>query len=82
MLGTIFAAELEGRVEAGRPATGSKPTLDDAISHLERARPGRPLDAGLAMTLGRLYLTKRDFAKARDILDPVLEREPDHAEAA
>ena len=24
--------------EAGRPATGSKPTLDDAISHLERAR--------------------------------------------
>ena len=82
VLGTIFAAELEGRVEAGRPATTSKPTLDDAISHLERARPSRPLDAGLAMTLGRLYLTKRDFAKARDVLDPVLEREPEHAEAA
>jgi tetratricopeptide (TPR) repeat protein len=82
VLGTIFAAELEGRVEAGRPATSSKPTLDDAISHLERARPSRPLDAGLAMTLGRLYLTKRDFTKARDVLDPVLEREPEHAEAA
>ena len=34
------------------------------------------------MTLGRLYLSKRDFAKARELLDPVLEREPDHAEAA
>ncbi len=82
MLGTILAAELEGRVEAGRPATGAKPTLDDAISHLERARPSRPLDTGLALTLGRLYLTKRDFAKARELLDPVLEREPEHAEAA
>jgi tetratricopeptide (TPR) repeat protein len=82
VLGTIIAAELEGRVEAGPPAGATKPTLDDAISHLERALPSRPLDAGLAMTLGRLYLTKRDFAKARDILDPVLEREPDHAEAA
>jgi tetratricopeptide (TPR) repeat protein len=82
VLGTIFAAELEGRVEAGRPATAAKPTVDDAISHLERARPSRPLDSGLSVTLGRLYLTKRDFIKARQRLDPVLEREPDHAEAA
>ena len=84
VLGTIFAAELEGRVETGPPATGSKPkpTLDDAIAHLERARPSRPLDAGLALTLGRLYLTKRDFTKARELLDPVLEREPEQAEAA
>ena len=70
VLGTILAAELEGRVEAGRPATGAKPTLDDAIAHLERARPSRPLDTGLALTLGRLYLTKRDFAKALELLDP------------
>jgi tetratricopeptide (TPR) repeat protein len=82
VLGTILAAELEGRVEAGRPAAGARPTLDDAIAHLERARPSRPLDAGLAMTLGRLYLSKRDFGKARELLDPVLEREPDHTEAA
>jgi tetratricopeptide (TPR) repeat protein len=82
VLGTIYAAELEGRVEAGRPPPTSKPTIDDAISHLERARPSRPLDAGLSVTLGRLYLTKRDFAKARQLLDPVLEREPEHAEAA
>ncbi len=81
VLGTIFAAELEGRVEAGRQAT-AKPTLDDAISHLERARPSRPLDVGLSVTLGRLYLSKRDFAKARQLLDAVLEREPEHAEAA
>jgi tetratricopeptide (TPR) repeat protein len=82
VLGTILAAELEGRVEAGRAAAGVKPTIDDAISHLERARPSRPLDAALVMTLGRLYLSKRDFAKASELLAPVLEREPDHAEAA
>jgi tetratricopeptide (TPR) repeat protein len=81
VLGTIIAAELEGRAEAGRPAS-PKPSIDTAIAHLERARPSRPLDAGLAMTLGRLYLTKRDYAKARELLDPVLDREPDHAEAA
>jgi tetratricopeptide (TPR) repeat protein len=82
VLGTIFAAELEGRVEAGRPAAGSKPSIDDAITHLEQARPGRPLDATLSLTLGRLYLAKRDFAKARAALDPLLEREPEHTEAS
>ena len=39
-----------------------------------RRRPG--------VTLGRLYLAKRDFAKARDAARPVLEREPEQAEAA
>ena len=76
VLGTIFAAELEGRVESGRPGGGTKPTLDAAISHLERARPSRPLDASLSVTLGRLYLTKRDFAKSRALLEPVSRRSP------
>ncbi|MEO5821539.1 MAG: tetratricopeptide repeat protein [Vicinamibacteraceae bacterium] len=82
VLGTILAAELEGRAEAGQPAPPGKPTLDEAIAHLERARPSRPLDAALAITLGRLYLSKRDFAKSRELLEPVLEREPEHTEAA
>jgi tetratricopeptide (TPR) repeat protein len=82
VLGTIFAAELEGRFESGRPGGGTKPTLDAAIAHLERARPSRPLDASISVTLGRLYLTKRDFAKSRALLEGVLEREPGHAEAA
>jgi tetratricopeptide (TPR) repeat protein len=82
VLGTILAAELEGRVESGRPGGGTTPTLDAAIAHLERARPSRPFDTGLAITLGRLYLTKRDFVKSRELLEPVLEREPGQAEAA
>jgi tetratricopeptide (TPR) repeat protein len=82
VLGTIIAAELEGRAESGRAAGGSRASVDEAIGHLERARPKRPLDPTLALTLGRLYLSKRDYPKARGVLDPVLEREPDHAEAA
>jgi tetratricopeptide (TPR) repeat protein len=82
VLGTILAAELEGRAEAGRPASAAKPSIDEAIAHLERARPSRSLDIGLALTLGRLYLSKRDFPKALELIEPVREREPEHAEAA
>lgn len=82
VLGTIFASELEGRLEAGRSGTTPKPSIEAAISHLEQARPRRPFDSTLALTLGRLYLAQRDWAKAEDILDGVLEREPEHAEAA
>jgi len=82
VLGTILAAELEGRAEAGRSTSTPKPSLDDAISHLERARSSRALDSGLALTLGRLYLSKRDYPKALELIEPVLEREPEQAEAA
>ena len=82
VLGTIFASELEGRLEAGRSGATPKPSIEDAIAHLEQARPRRPFDSTLALTLGRLYLAQRDWAKAEDILDGVLEREPEHAEAA
>ena len=79
VLGMIFAADLEGRAEAG---TTPRASVDEAITHLERARASRPLDNAVAVTLGRLYLSKRDYAKTREVLDPLLEREPDHAEAA
>lgn len=82
VLGTIFASELEGRLEAGRSSTAPKPSIEDAISHLEQARPRRPFDSTLALTLGRLYLAQRDWPKAEDVLGGVLDREPDHAEAA
>src|SRR5689334_12535814 len=86
VLGTILAAQVEGEDEAGRPAnadaTAPKPSADDAIAHLEQARPKRPFDATLALTLARLYLGQKAWAKARGVLEPVVERDPDHAEAA
>jgi tetratricopeptide (TPR) repeat protein len=82
VLGTIAAAELEGRLEAGRPAGTPKATIDEAIAHLEKARPRRQFDATLALTLGRLYLSKREWQKAEDVVQLVVEREADHAEAA
>jgi tetratricopeptide (TPR) repeat protein len=87
VLGTILAAQVEGEDEAGAPpasdaAARRKPTADEAIAHLEQARPKRPFDATLALTLGRLYLGQRAWAKARGVLEPVVERDPDHAEAA
>jgi len=98
VLGTILAAQVEGEDEAGAPATPDRPAAstpatpdkpaagkanaDEAIAHLEQARPKRPYDATLALTLGRLYLGQRAWAKARGVLEPVVERDPDHAEAA
>ena len=92
VLGTILAAQVEGEDEAGAPATPDRPAAstpapdkpaagkanaDEAIAHLEQARPKRPYDATLALTLGRLYLGQRAWAKARGVLEPVVERDPD-----
>ena len=82
VLGTIFAAELEGRLEAGRPANAARASLEDAITHLEQARAGRRFDTTLSLTLGRLYLTKRAWGKVREVLDPVIERDGVHPEAS
>jgi len=82
VLGTIYASELEGRLEAGPADAAPRPSVEDAISHLEQARPRRPFDSTLALTLGRLYLAQREWTKAVDVLGPLLEREPEHAEAA
>ena len=84
-------ARASRRRRADRPATGARPRpasrpasspgVDAAISHLEQARPGRLFDNGLHLTLGRLYLTRRAWDKAIDVLSFVVEREPDAVEA-
>jgi tetratricopeptide (TPR) repeat protein len=51
------------------------PTLDDAIEHLEKARPERLYDNGLHLALGRLYLQKEQFDKAIAVTSYVFERE-------
>jgi tetratricopeptide (TPR) repeat protein len=56
-------------------AAGDEPTIDDAIQHLEKARPERLYDNGLHLTLGRLYLEKQDWAKAASVTSYVFERE-------
>jgi tetratricopeptide (TPR) repeat protein len=67
--------------DAGSNGTGSAgaeealPTIDDAIAHLEQARPERLYDNGLHLALGRLYLQKEDFQKAIGVTSYVFERE-------
>jgi tetratricopeptide (TPR) repeat protein len=58
------------------------PSLDDAIVHLEKARPERRYDNGLHLALGRLYLAKEDYAKAIEVTSYVFEREPGAIDAA
>jgi tetratricopeptide (TPR) repeat protein len=78
VLGTIYATLLDARREEGRSAAppAGAPTPEDAIRHLERARAGRSFDNGLHLTLGRLYLAQRAWAKAIDVLFFVVDRDP------
>lgn len=84
VLGALYANEIEARREAGSSATAdrrSEPTAEMAIAHLERARPGRPFDTGLVLTLGRLYLGRRAWREASVVLEESVAREPESAEA-
>jgi tetratricopeptide (TPR) repeat protein len=88
VLGTIYATTLEARREAAEPqvgraadGSGETPGIEAAIRHLELARPGRLFDNGLHLTLGRLYLARREWEKAIGVLSFLVEREPDAVEA-
>jgi tetratricopeptide (TPR) repeat protein len=87
VLGALYASDLEARREAAGgagervDAGDGLPTVEMAITHLERARPGRPFDNGLLLTLGRLYLSRRAWTKAIGTLETTVEREPESAEA-
>jgi tetratricopeptide (TPR) repeat protein len=70
-----------GSPRPGVGATTAEPGIDSAIAHLERARSGRLYDNGLHVTLGRLYLKRRAWDKAIDVLSYVVQREPDALEA-
>lgn len=96
VLGTVFASLVDARAEeaasaAARPGAAApktpatpneEPSLEAAIDHLEKARPGRRYDNGLHLTLGRLYLETEKYDKAVEVLFYVVEREPDFIEAA
>ena len=74
-LGFVYAARASAR---GGPAQDN---IDRAVDHLERARDQLTADAGLYLTLGRLYLTIRESAKAIEVLNELLEAEPRFTEA-
>lgn len=62
--------------DSSTPASDeAMPTIDDAIAHLEKARPDRMYDNGLQLALGRLYLQKENYEKAIEVTSYVFERE-------
>ena len=74
-LGLVFAAR------AGARSGPAQDDVDRAVNHLERAREQLTADAGLSLTLGRLYVTTRESAKAIEVLNELLDGEPRVAEA-
>ena len=74
-LGLVFAAR------AGARSSPAQDDVDRAVDHLERARDQLPADAGLSLTLGRLYVTTRESAKAIEVLTELLDTEPRVTEA-
>ena len=75
ILGLVYAAR------AGSRENPSRDDVDRATEHLERARnPQRP-DAGLYITLARLHLSTGSPDAAIEVLDEVLNAEPQFAEA-
>ena len=78
------AHRILGLVYAARASSQNDPVQTDveqAIDHLEQARnPGFP-DAGLYLTLGRLYITSGQAESAIEVLTEVLEAEPQFTEA-
>jgi len=75
VLGLVYAAR------AGASGMPAEEAVDRAIEHLERARNPLTPDVGLYLTLGRLYLTAGEPAKTIDVLDVLLEAEPQFAQA-
>ena len=74
ILGLLFAARAGSR--------GAAPEdLDRAIDHLERARDPQSPDLALYLTLGRLYLGSQNVSAAIEVLNEVLDAEPQFAEA-
>lgn len=70
VLGTVYAAMVQS--DAGR----SRPELSErAITHLEKARVARKYDLGISLALGRLYLTKREFQKAIEPLQFLVDQQ-------
>ena len=73
-----------GLVYAARAGARNGPAPEDvelALEHLERARDRLTTDAGLSLTLGRLYVATRESAKAIELLSELVDAEPQFTEA-
>ena len=75
ILGLVYAAR------AGASGGPAQEDVDTAVDHLERARDPLTPDPGLYLSLGRLYVTARESTKAIEVLNEILEAEPQFAEA-
>jgi tetratricopeptide (TPR) repeat protein len=82
VLGSIFASMVESSDGIDAKASAVE-TARLAIRHLEQGRrvDGTDQDPGLDLALARLYLRVGDNQKAADVLDRVIEYEPDAGEA-
>ncbi|MPZ17128.1 MAG: tetratricopeptide repeat protein [Luteitalea sp.] len=80
VLGIVNAA-LARAARENEGSEGSEAAAQ-AITHLEKALPGRPWDIGATLTLGRLYLETDDHDKAIALLTKLLDREATVSEAA
>jgi tetratricopeptide (TPR) repeat protein len=81
VLGSIFASMVESTDDEAKASKAE--TAKQAISHLEQGQraDGTDLDPGLDLALARLYLGVNANQKAVDVLDRVIEYEPDAGEA-
>ena len=75
ILGLVYSARAGTRGDAGQE------DVDRAVDHLERARDPLTPDPGLYLSLGRLYVATGETAKAIDLLNELLEAEPQFADA-
>jgi tetratricopeptide (TPR) repeat protein len=81
ILGSIYAALAERRRPL-RPGENPELYVPRAIAALERARKDGTPDAGLDLTLGRLYLQAESYDRAIPLLRRVTLEQPNYPEAA
>lgn len=55
--------------------------LDEALPYLERALELRPGDLGVRYQIGSLYLGRKDYEKAEEVLAAIVRESPDFPEA-
>jgi len=75
ILGLVYAARVGARNGA------SEEDVTRALDHLQRGRNPEAPDFGLYLTLGRLLLTTGETGEAIEVLDEVLDYEPQFTEA-
>ncbi|MPY90657.1 MAG: tetratricopeptide repeat protein [Luteitalea sp.] len=79
VLGVVHAALVRATQEGGQAE--AKEAASRAVTHLEKALPGRTWDIGATLTLGRLYLDTGEHKKAISVLTKVIDREAGLSEA-